>query len=74
VRLYRDMGHYADALAWARLTLHDESPLTGVGDYHAPHMLFTMEAVFDAFVAKHLVRQLNGCAAADAVTQDIALA
>jgi 5-methylcytosine-specific restriction enzyme subunit McrC len=58
VRLDRGMGHYADALAWARLILQDESPLTGVGDHHAPSLLFPMEAVFEAFVAKHLVRQL----------------
>lgn len=58
VRLDRGMGHYADALAWARLILQDESPLTGAGGYHAPSLLFPMEAVFEAFVAKHLARQL----------------
>jgi 5-methylcytosine-specific restriction enzyme subunit McrC len=52
------MGHYADALAWARLILQDESPLTGAGGHHAPSLLFPMEAVFEAFVAKHLARQL----------------
>lgn len=59
VRLDRGMGHYADALAWARLILQDESPLTGVGGHHAPSLLFPMEAVFEAFVAKHLARQLG---------------
>lgn len=58
VRLDRGMGHYADALAWARLILQDESPLTGAGGHHAPSLLFPMEAVFEAFVAKHLARQL----------------
>ena len=58
VRLDRGMGHYADALAWARLMLGDESPLTGAGDHRAPSLLFPMEAVFEAYVSKHLVRQL----------------
>lgn len=58
VRLDRGMGHYADALAWARLILEDESPLTGTGGHRAPSLLFPMEAVFEAYVAKHLARQL----------------
>ena len=58
VRLDRGMGYYADALAWARLILDEESPLTGLGDNKAPSLLFPMEAVFEAFVAKHLPRQL----------------
>jgi 5-methylcytosine-specific restriction enzyme subunit McrC len=57
-RLDRGMGHYADALAWARLILDEESPLTGSGHHSAPSLLFPMEAVFEAFVAKHLHRQL----------------
>lgn len=58
VRLDRGMGHYADALAWARLILEDESPLTGAGGHRAPSLLSPMEAVFEAFVAKHLAKQL----------------
>ncbi len=58
VRLDRGMGYYADALAWAGLVLDDESPLTGTGGHRAPSLLFPMEAVFEAFVAKHLARQL----------------
>lgn len=58
VRLNRDMGHYADALAWARLILEQQSPLTGAGGHWAPSLLFPMEAVFEAFVAKHLARQV----------------
>jgi 5-methylcytosine-specific restriction enzyme subunit McrC len=53
--LDRGMGYYADAfdaLAWARLILDEESPLTGTGDHSAPSLLFPMEAVFEAFVAK----------------------
>lgn len=58
VRLDRGMGNYADALAWARLILDEESPLTGSGRHSAPSLLFPMEAVFEAYVAKHLPRQL----------------
>ncbi len=58
VRLDRGMTHYADGLAWARLILEDESPLTGSGGQRAPSLLFPMEALFEAFVAKHLARQL----------------
>lgn len=58
VRLDRGMGYYADALAWTRLILDEESPLTGTGSHRAPSLLFPMEAVFEAFVAKHLARQL----------------
>lgn len=58
VRLDRGMGHYADALAWARLILEEESPLTGAGGHRAPSLLFPMEAVFEAYVAKNLARQL----------------
>jgi len=59
VRRDRGMAHYDGALAWARLILEDESPLTGAGDHRAPSLLFPMEAVFEAFVAKHLARQLG---------------
>ena len=58
VRLDRGMGVYADALAWSRLILDEESPLTGTGGHQAPSLLFPMEVVFEAFVAKHLARQL----------------
>lgn len=58
VSLDRGMGYYANALAWTRLILDEESPLTGTGEHRAPSLLFPMEAVFEAFVAKHLARQL----------------
>ena len=58
VRRERDMGYYADALAWARLILQGASPLTGAGEHSAPSLLFPMEAVFEAFVARHLRGQL----------------
>lgn len=58
VRTDRGMGYYSDALAWARLILGDQSPLTGSGSNSAPSLLYPMEAVFEAYVAKHLQRQL----------------
>jgi 5-methylcytosine-specific restriction enzyme subunit McrC len=58
-RLDRGMGYYADALAWSRLILDEESPLTGSERHTAPSLLFPMEAVFEAYVAKHLPRQLT---------------
>lgn len=44
--------------AATRLILDEESPLTGTGGHRAPSLLFPIEAVFEAFVAKHLARQL----------------
>ena len=58
VRPDRAMSHYRDALAWARLILAGLSPLTGSGPHHAPSLLFPMEALFEAFVARHLPRQV----------------
>lgn len=58
IRLDRGMGYYTNALAWSRLILEEESPLTGTGGHRAPSLLFPMEAVFETFVAKHLERQL----------------
>ena len=58
LRLDRAMVHYAEALAWAKLILNDRSPLTGDGQHSATSLLLPMEALFEAFVAKHLARQL----------------
>ena len=52
------MAHYASALAWARLILQNESPLTGAGGHDAPSLLFPMAEIFEACVARHLKRQL----------------
>jgi 5-methylcytosine-specific restriction enzyme subunit McrC len=59
VRIDRSMSHYEGALAWARLVLGNESPLTGSGNQSAPSLLFPMEALFEAFVAKHLQKQVS---------------
>lgn len=60
VRLDRGMGYYEAALDWARLILQGLSPISGFGKHHAPSLLFPMEAVFEAYVEKHLARQLRG--------------
>ena len=58
IRLDRGMGYYESALDWAKLILHGLSPISGFGKHHAPSLLFPMEAVFEAYVKKHLARQL----------------
>lgn len=59
IRLDRGMGYYESALDWAKLILQGLSPITGMGRHHAPSLLFPMEAVFEAYVEKHLARQLR---------------
>ena len=59
VNLDRGMGVYDMGLAWARLILNEFSPITGSGEHRAPSLLFPMAAVFEAFVAKHLGRQVR---------------
>ena len=58
VNLDRNMNHYEEALAWARLILRHLSPLSK-GDQGAPSLLFDMAKVFEAFVAKQLRKQLQ---------------
>lgn len=60
VKLDRSMGHYSEALAWVRLLVSQHSPLTGEGEHNAPSLLFPMEAVFEAYVADNLGKQLSG--------------
>jgi 5-methylcytosine-specific restriction enzyme subunit McrC len=59
IRLDRGMTYYEPALAWAQLILQGDSPVTGAGEHNAPSMLFPMEAVFEAYVAKHLGTQVR---------------
>jgi 5-methylcytosine-specific restriction enzyme subunit McrC len=46
------MSYYESALDWAKLILRGFSPVSGVGKHDAPSLLFPMEAVFEAYVAK----------------------
>jgi len=59
IRLGRGMSYYEPALDWARLILEGDSPLTGAGKSNAPSLLFPMDALFEAYVAKHLAQQLR---------------
>lgn len=59
IRLDRGMAYYATALEWAKLILLGLSPVNGIGQQHAPSLLFPMHAIFEAYVAKHLARQLQ---------------
>lgn len=59
IRLDRGMGYYEPALDWAKLLLRGLSPVPGLGEHHAASLLFPMEAVFEAYVEKHLARQLH---------------
>ena len=59
VRLDRSMGHYAHAMDWTRWVLSHLSPVPATGRTDAPALLYPMEALFEAFVAKHLHKQLK---------------
>lgn len=52
----RNISHYQAALANARLILRGLNPLTQTGSNTATAMLFPMETVFEAYVAKQLNR------------------
>lgn len=60
IRLDRGMVYYEPAIDWAKLILQGLSPISGIGKHHAPSLLFPMAAVFEAYVEKHLARQLRG--------------
>ncbi len=60
IRLDRGMSYYTPALDWAKLILQGLSPISGVGKHDAPSLLFPMNEVFEAYVEKHLSRQLRG--------------
>jgi 5-methylcytosine-specific restriction enzyme subunit McrC len=59
IRLVRGMSYYEHALDWAKLILYGLSPLTGAGNKNAPSLLFPMETLFEAYVEKHLRKQLT---------------
>ncbi|WP_236178559.1 MULTISPECIES: McrC family protein [Pseudomonas] len=59
IRLDRGMAYYEPALDWARLILQGDSPVAGAGKRDAPSLLFPMEALFEAYVAKHLNAQIR---------------
>ncbi len=59
VRLERGMQYYETPLAWARLILDGLSPLTSHGKNHSMSLLFPMEKVFEAYVAKNIRKHLG---------------
>ena len=59
MKLSRGMDHYHAPLAWARLILEGFSPLSMHGKANAVSLLFPMEAVFEAYVASVLRKQLT---------------
>ncbi|PVZ64531.1 McrC family protein [Pelagibaculum spongiae] len=54
IRLDRGMSYYQDALRWSELVLKGFSPVAMHGETHAISLLFPMEKVFEAYVAKKL--------------------
>ena len=59
LHLDRGMAYYKPALAWTHLILNNISPVSMRGQADAPSLLFPMEAVFEAFVAQELRKQLK---------------
>jgi 5-methylcytosine-specific restriction enzyme subunit McrC len=59
VRLDRGMHYYQAALNWAKLILDNQSPLTGVGGAEAISLMFPMAKLFEAYVGKHLQKNLK---------------
>ena len=60
IRLDRGMESYRLALDWARLLLKGLTPVPAAGSIDAPPLLFPMEKLFEAYVARHLRKQLAG--------------
>ena len=58
-RMQRDrlVQHYSPAMPLCRLILYSLNPLTQLGENRVVSMLFSMETVFEAFVAAKLPRQ-----------------
>ncbi len=59
IRLDRGMSYYQSALGWAKLILLGLSPIPQNGKQQAPSLLFPMDALFEAYVEKHLTKQLR---------------
>ncbi|MFC1503756.1 McrC family protein, partial [Pseudomonadota bacterium] len=59
IRLDRGMNDYQTPLAWAAMILEGITPMSMQGSENAVSLLFPMEKVFEAYVAKILRRQLK---------------
>lgn len=60
MRMDRGMELYQKSIAWVRLILNGNSPLSMNGQESAISLLFPMEAVFESYVAAMLRKQLQG--------------
>ncbi|RMA82712.1 McrC family protein [Umboniibacter marinipuniceus] len=58
VKMTRGMEYYRQPLAWAKLILEGLSPIAMAGQAKGISLLFPMEAVFEAYVARVLAEQL----------------
>lgn len=59
MKVSRGMEHYHRPLDWSRLILEGSTPLSMQGKTEALSLLFPMEAVFEAYVASILRKQLR---------------
>jgi 5-methylcytosine-specific restriction enzyme subunit McrC len=59
ISIERDMKRYESPLSWSCLLLRRQSPLTGAGAHEGPSLLFPMEVLFEAYVTRHLSKQLD---------------
>lgn len=59
IKVTRGMEHYHRPLDWARLILEGSTPISMQGKTEALSLLFPMEAVFEAYVASVLHKQLR---------------
>lgn len=59
IRLARGMSYYKPALDWAKIILQGLSPTASSGTLDSVAIMFSMEALFEAYVATSLSRQLQ---------------
>lgn len=59
IKLQRGMDYYNSAIAWAKLILQGQSPITMSGKNNSISLLFPMNKVFEAYVGKCLRNQIK---------------
>lgn len=59
VRIDRTVEHYRESLAWARLILEQQSPISSTGKTPFPSFTFPMDKLFEQFVASRMRKQLR---------------
>lgn len=58
IQMQRGMNHYYASIQWSRLILEGFSPQSMLGHHNAYSLLFPMEAVFESYVAKYLLKHV----------------